>query len=117
MKLSWKYIGYLISLAFLYLTFRDVDYRVLIDNFSHVSVPLLVLALCVNVGFFSLRALYQNSNLVYLKNDIPFSVSLNSIAIAQCYNVFLPARIGEVLRVFFCLKQPDLARPGCSHMW
>ncbi len=117
MKLSLKYIGYFISLAFLYLTFRDVDYRALVDNFSYVSIPLLVLALCVNLGYFSLRALYQNSNLIYLKNDIPFSVSINSIAMAQCYNVFLPAKIGELLRVFFCHKKRDLARPSCSRMW
>lgn len=100
-----KYAGYLISLAFLYLTFRGVDYHALVDNLSYVNVQLLAMALMVNFLFFSFRAWYQNSNLLYLKNDIPFFVSLAAIAKAQFYNVFLPARVGEVLRVFFCPKE------------
>ena len=97
-----RYSGYLISLVFLYLTFRDVEYGALSENINHVSMPLLFLALIVNLLFFTLRALYQNSNLYFLKSDIPFAVSITAIAKAQFYNVFLPARIGELLRVFFC---------------
>jgi len=106
MKQPFKYIGYLISVIFMYLTFRDVDYRALTDNFTYINVPLLFLALAVNVLFLILRSLYQNSNLIYLNNAIPFPVSLNSIAMAQCYNTFLPARIGELVRVFFYPKKP-----------
>jgi uncharacterized membrane protein YbhN (UPF0104 family) len=105
MKQPLKYIGYLLSLIFMYLTFRDVDYHALVSSFTYINVPLLVFALAVNVCFFTLRGLYQTSNLIYLKNNIPFSVSLNSIALAQCYNTFLPARIGELIRVFFYPKK------------
>ena len=97
-----RYAGYILSAFFLYLTFRDVEYGALVDNINHVSMPLLFLALIVNILFFIFRALYQNSNLYFLKSDIPFAVSITAIAKAQFYNVFLPARIGELLRVFFC---------------
>ena len=110
MKSSLKYGGYLLSLVFLYLTFRGVDYTSLFLNFPHINVPLLVIALFVNLVFFSLRALYQESNLQFIKNDIPFTVSLISIAKAQCYNVFLPARIGELLRIIFLAEKTGLGK-------
>ena len=72
MKTIAKYAGYAISVVFLYLTFRGVDYERLVDNFAYVDVTLLAVALIVNVGFLSLRAMYQNSNLEYLKRNISF---------------------------------------------
>ena len=110
MKTIAKYAGYAISVVFLYLTFRGVDYERLVDNFAYVDVTLLAVALIVNVGFFSLRAMYQNSNLEYLKRDISFPDSITAIAKAQFYNVFLPARIGDVLRVFFCPRERGWAK-------
>lgn len=112
-----KYLGYLVSLVFLFLTFRGVDYHALLGNMGFINIPFLVIAVLVNFLFFSFRAWYQNSNLQYLNNSIPFRDSVTAIAKAQFYNVFLPARVGEVLRVFFCLKKQGWAKPDCSPMW
>jgi len=107
-----KYLGYVVSLVFLILTFRGVDYLAILDNLAYINIPYLAIAVLVNFLFFTFRAWYQNSNLYYLNNSIPFRDSLTAIAKAQFYNVFLPGRVGEVLRVFFCLKEQALARPG-----
>ena len=41
---------------------------------------------------------------------IPFLNSLTSIGIAQFYNVILPARMGEVVRVYFLSKRHKIKK-------
>ena len=48
-----KYLGYLVSLVFLVLTFRGVDYHALLDNMGYINIPYLVMAVLVNFLFFS----------------------------------------------------------------
>lgn len=103
-----KFAGYVISLFFLYFTFKDTNFPVILDNLKNVNLPYLLFALGLNFLFFALRGLYQINNLHFLKPGIPFLISFHSIGIAQMYNVMFPARLGEFLRAFFLSQKQGL---------
>jgi uncharacterized membrane protein YbhN (UPF0104 family) len=96
-----KIAGYLISLLFLYLTFKDIDFE---KAFSYLNVNnyyYLIAAVGFNICFFISRSFYQINNLHYIRKEISFSDSITSIGMAQFYNVIFPARMGELVRTHF----------------
>lgn len=105
-----KVLGYLISIIFLYVTFKNTDLN-LIFNYLYVgNIYLLLAALLFYIFFFVVRGFYQINNLLFLKSDIPFFISFSSLGIAQFYNVIFPARLGEVIRAFFLSKKQGLQK-------
>ena len=102
--------GYLISLAFLYLTFKDININIVANFWSVISPIYIVVGAGMTIMFFIIRGLYQVNNLLYISRDIPFLNSLASIGIAQFYNVILPARMGEVVRVYFLSKRHKIKK-------
>ena len=99
-----KAAGYLFSLLFLYLTFKDTNFNNVVSSWSVISSLYIIVVLGMTMLFFIIRGLYQLNNLIYINRDISFFTSLTSIGIAQFYNVILPARLGEVVRIFFLSK-------------
>jgi len=99
--------GYLISLIFLYLTFKDVNFDEVTNYFSVTGTIYIVGAGFTIVLFFIIRALYQINNLQYINKNLPFLDSISSLGIAQLYNVILPARMGEIIRVYFISRKHD----------
>jgi len=100
-----KIAGYLISLLFLYLTFKDIDFE---KAFSYLNVNnyyYLIAAVGFNICFFISRSFYQINNLHYIRKEISFSDSIISIGMAQFYNVIFPARMGELVRTYFLSKR------------
>jgi hypothetical protein len=95
-----KIAGYPVSLFFLYLTFRDTNFSLIVDNLRYIHWPLLFIAAILYFGFIVIRAQYQRNNLANIKSDIGFSSSITSIASALFFNVIFPARIGEIIRAF-----------------
>lgn len=113
MSLSKKTIytniaGYLISFVFLYLTFKDINFIAAIDYLSVTNLLYIFLAVGITVLFFIIRGYYQINNLRYINRNISFSSSTASIGIAQFYNVILPARMGELTRVYFLSKKSGI---------
>ena len=103
-----KATGYLISLLFLYLTFKDTNINNVANSWSVISPVYIFVGVGMTILFFIIRGLYQLNNLLHISRDISFLNSLTSIGIAQFYNVILPARMGEVVRVYFLSKrQPN----------
>ena len=103
-------IGYLVSIIFLILTFKDTNFSLIVGNFKYVNFYYISGALICNFCFFLIRGLYQINNLYYIKSNIRFSVSITSIGIAQFYNVIFPARLGEVIRTFFLSKKENIPK-------
>ena len=99
--------GYLISLTFLYLTFKDVDFNEVSNYFKVTGIIYIVGGGFTIVLFFIIRALYQINNLQYIKKNLPFLDSISSLGISQLYNVILPARMGEIIRVYFISRKHD----------
>lgn len=109
MKKALPYIGIIISLFFLYLTFHNVNFGLMRMHLGHITVPAVAGVFVCNLLFFIIRALYQINNLHYLKAGISFRSSLGAIATAQFYNNLLPARIGDIIRSITLKKQEGLA--------
>jgi glycosyltransferase 2 family protein len=101
---SIKIAGYLISLLFLYLTFKDIDFEKALSYLYVTNYYYLIAAVGFNICFFITRSFYQINNLYFISNKLKFIESLTSIGIAQFYNVILPARMGELIRTYFLSK-------------
>ena len=99
--------GYLISLIFLYLTFKDVNFDEVTNYFTVTGAIYIVGAGFTIVLFFMIRAFYQINNLQYIKKNLSFLDSISSLGISQLYNVILPARMGELVRVYFLSRKHD----------
>ena len=105
-----KILGYLISIIFLYLTFKDAKLASVLTYLNNVNTYYLLGALMLEILYFAIRGLYQINNLYFIKRDIPFLISFSSIGIAQFYNVIFPARLGEVVRAFFLSKKQGVKK-------
>ena len=103
-------IGYLVSIIFLILVFKDTNFGLIVGNFKYVNFYYISVALICNFCFFLIRGFYQINNLHYIKPNIRFSISVTSIGIAQFFNVIFPARLGEVIRAFFLSKNEDISK-------
>ena len=110
MSLSKKTIsiniaGYLISFVFLYLTFKDVNFYEVVSYFD-VAGLVYIAGGCLSILlFFVIRAYYQINNLQYIYKNLSFLDSISSLGISQLYNVILPARMGEIIRVYFISRK------------
>ena len=105
-----KALGYLISFLFLYLTFKDTNISNVANSWSMISYFYIILGIVMTILFFIIRGFYQLNNLVHISREITFLNSLTSIAIAQFYNVILPARMGEIVRVYFLSKRHKIKK-------
>lgn len=105
-----KVSGYIISLIFLYLTFIDTEFNIIINYLNIINIYFLISALLLTICFYATRAFYQINNLYFIKPDIPFLISFSSIGIAQFYNVIFPARLGEVIRTYFLSNKQGLRK-------
>ena len=94
-----KFVGYLLSVVFLYLTFKNTNIELIIRHLEYINYYYILIGLILIVIFHFIRSLYQQNNLKYLNPKLSFSVSLQSIALAHFFNSILPARLGEVVRV------------------
>ena len=105
-----KFIGYLLSVVFLYVTFKDTNIELIIRHLEYINYYYILIALILIVIFHFIRSLYQQNNLKYLNPELSFSVSLQSIALAYFFNNILPARLGEVIRAFFLSKKNNIKK-------
>ena len=105
-----KALGYLISFLFLYLTFKDTNISNVANSWSMISYFYIILGIVMTILFFIIRGFYQLNNLVHISREITFLNSLTSIGIAQFYNVILPARMGEIVRVYFLSKRHKIKK-------
>ena len=109
-NITVKAAGFGISALFLYLTFKDTDIAVVGQNLSVVTWYQVALAVVIDMAFFIIRGVYQKTNLRYIQPDMPLGVSIVAVASAQFYNVIFPARMGEVVRMFFLSRYAEISK-------
>ncbi len=97
--------GYLISFLFLYLTFKDVYFTEVASYFEITGLVYIAGGCLLIVLFFIIRAYYQINNLKFIVKNLSFFDSLASLGISQLYNVILPARMGEIIRLYFISRK------------
>ena len=105
-----KFVGYLLSVVFLYLTFKDTNIELIIRHLEYINYYYILIALILIVIFHFIRSLYQQNNLKYLNPELSFSVSLQSIVLAYFFNSILPARLGDIIRAFFLSKKNNIRK-------
>lgn len=102
-----KLAGYLISIIFLYLAFKDTNINLILKNLDYISFYYIFIIVLLTVTFYLIRSLYQQNNLKYVNPKLSFSISLQAIVLTYFYNNILPARLGEIVRAFYLSKKQD----------
>ena len=100
-----KLAGYLISIIFLYLAFKDTNINLILKNLDYINFYYIFIIVLLTVIFYLIRSLYQQNNLKYVNPKLSFSISLQAIVLTYFYNNILPARLGEIVRAFYLSKK------------
>lgn len=103
------WVGLLLSLAFGYLAFRDIDLGELADSIRGANdlylLPAgIVLAAGVAVRALRWQVLFQRGR------RPPFRLVLNALLISYLFNTIFPARPGEVARIQVLGKRANVSR-------
>jgi uncharacterized protein (TIRG00374 family) len=103
-----------ISAVFLYLFFRGIDLERVGDSLRNVGAGwwLLILAALVQVLHLYLRAARWRILLGPLKRDPGWYNMISTISIGYMVTMFLPGRIGEVLRPVMFASREKISKSG-----
>ncbi|MEI6207150.1 MAG: lysylphosphatidylglycerol synthase transmembrane domain-containing protein [Desulfuromonadales bacterium] len=104
------WIGIGISLFFMVLLFRKIDFGQLVTALRSVDYLFVVLAVLFTFTSYFLRAVRWKYLLISEKN-IPLSSLYPATIIGYMANNLLPARLGEFIRAYFLAKQEQLETP------
>ena len=109
-NINLKIVGYLLSAIFLYLAFKETDIKMVIQYLEYTNFLYIFVSFFLITAFYFFRSLYQQNNLRYLNSELSFPISLQSVAIVYFFNSILPARLGEIIRVFFLAKNANISK-------
>lgn len=93
------FIGLAISLFFLFLAFRKVDFGQMVQAFAEANYFYLCFAVGVMIFSHWLRA-YRWGFLIKPIHPVGTSPLFNALIIGYMFNVFLPAHLGEFVRAY-----------------
>jgi glycosyltransferase 2 family protein len=104
---NWQLLlGLALSLLFLYLAFRHVDFRQMATAFAAANYWYLIPALFVLIISLWLRS-WRWQYLLAPIHSAPVSPLFKSLLIGYLFNIFLPAHLGEIVRAYMLArKQP-----------
>lgn len=106
MKLGWRgALGFVLSAFLLWWTLRDVSFAALREQMREANLPLLLLSAAVATSIFPLRALRWRVILEPVAPGLPFGPLWRSTAIGMMVNNVVPARAGELARVFALTRE------------
>jgi hypothetical protein len=101
MKLGWRSaLGILLSVVFLYLAFRGLNFGEVMANVRQAHLGLLVLSAVAGTCTFPLRARRWRPILDPIAPNLPFRTLWPPVAIGMMINNVAPARAGEPARAF-----------------
>ncbi|HEY4131487.1 MAG TPA: lysylphosphatidylglycerol synthase transmembrane domain-containing protein [Gemmatimonadaceae bacterium] len=101
MKLGWKgALGIVLSVACIYLAFRNIQWAEALRAARNANYGLLILSVIAATGMFVLRAWRWRVILDPVAPSVPFGPLWRSIAIGQMMTNLLPARSGEIVRPY-----------------
>ncbi len=108
--MKWKsWIGFAISIFFLYLAFRRIDYRLLLESLKDANYLYLIPIVAIIFVNMALRALRWGYLLRPIKK-IGFPNLLAGIIIGFMANNILPARIGEIVRAYIIGRSERISK-------
>jgi uncharacterized protein (TIRG00374 family) len=103
------WLGLLISVAFLYIAFHNVDVRLLFLSIKSIDLPLVILVVMLTVFFYLIRALRWFHLLEPIKKTGLYSL-FSSTVIGFAANCVLPARLGEFIRANYIGRMEKISR-------
>lgn len=106
MKFGWRgIVGLAISVACLYLAFRNVQWSDALEHARTANYWLLLLAVACATGMFPLRARRWRTILDPVAPKLPFGPLWRSTAIGMMVNNVVPLRAGELARAFALTRE------------
>jgi uncharacterized protein (TIRG00374 family) len=103
------WLGLLISIAFLYIAFRNVDLGLLFISIKSTSLPFLIPVVGLTVSFYLIRALRWFHLLEPIKRT-GISSLFSSTVIGFAANCVLPARLGEFVRANYIGRMERISK-------
>jgi uncharacterized protein (TIRG00374 family) len=106
MKFGWKgALGIVLSVVFLYLAFRKINWSAAFDAARHANYGLLALSVVAATGMFVLRARRWRTILDPVAPALPFGPLWRAIATGQMVTNILPGRAGEIVRPYVLSRE------------
>ena len=102
-------LGLTISLVFLYLAVRNVDWRMVLSGLKGIDPVYLALTIACLFGSIFIRALLWKNLLRYEKR-VSWSHAFEAIIIGYMGNNILPFRMGELVRAYAMGKKEGLSK-------
>lgn len=103
------WLGVLISSAFLYIAFRNVDVGLIFLSIKTTSLPFIILVVMLTVIFYLIRALRWFHLMEPIKK-IGLSSLFSSTVIGFAANCILPARLGEFIRANYIGRMEKISK-------
>ncbi|MFB0521191.1 MAG: lysylphosphatidylglycerol synthase transmembrane domain-containing protein [Desulfatiglandales bacterium] len=108
--MNWKFwLGLLVSIAFLYIAFHNVDLGLLFLSMKSINLPLVIPVVMLTVLFYLIRALRWFHLLEPIKKP-GLSSLFSSTVIGFAANFVLPARLGEFIRANYIGRMEKISR-------
>jgi uncharacterized protein (TIRG00374 family) len=108
MKLGWRgVLGFALSALLLWWTLRGVSVAEVREQLRTANIALLALSAAVATCIFPLRAIRWRVILEPVAPGLPFGPLWRSTAIGMMVNNVVPARAGELVRVFALTRETD----------
>lgn len=101
------YLGWLISVIFIYLAFKDLDWNLIVRAFKEISLLTPIAMVGVYCLGFILRSWRWR---LLLPKGVSFSDSLGAVVLGYAANNLLPARLGELVRAQALGKKSGISR-------
>ncbi len=102
-------LGFAISLVFLYLAVRNVDWGMVLSGLKGIDPVYLALTIAGLFGSIFCRAFLWKS-LLNFKKKVSWSHAFEAIIIGYMGNNILPFRMGELIRAYAMGKKEDLSK-------
>ena len=106
----YKYIlGIIVSLSFLYLALKDIDYSKLMVYFGSENIDMVIYIFVVNIFLRIIIALRWHKMLDIFP-DNSFVTTFNYTNIGYFVNNILPARLGDVIKSYLLAKKKKYSK-------
>lgn len=90
----------LISVFFIYLAFKNIDFKESLNELGNIQVHYLIIGMIFHFSSFFIRA-FRWKNLVEPIKKIRYSSSFQVLTVSYAANNVLPFRLGDVLRAYW----------------
>lgn len=107
-KKNLFYLGILISIIFLFFSFRNVEFSLFLENLRELSIAYILLSMvCMLFGYF-IRAIRWKY--ILINQNIKFSNLFSASMIGNMGNNIFPMRAGEIIRCYILGYQEKISK-------